>query len=151
LRHDILAETVNQAFGSVDRDVRQNGCISPEISAGVDVIHKDLEQVHMIMGCPAPSSISPDRYPAFLLNAVLGGSMSSRLFQEIREKRGLAYAIHSYLCAYQDAGMLGIYVGTPSLASYATVASQDNFSVFFGFFAGNFAGCFFGAEPISED
>jgi predicted Zn-dependent peptidase len=112
LKHDLLVELVDRAFSSVDRDVQQNGCVPPEISAGVDVIHKDLEQVHMIMGCPAPSSISPDRYPAFLLNAVLGGSMSSRLFQEIREKRGLAYAIHSYLCAYQDAGMLGIYVGT---------------------------------------
>jgi predicted Zn-dependent peptidase len=112
LKHDILVERVNQAFSCVAREVRQNGCPAPEITAGIDVIHKDLEQVHMVMGCSAPSCVSPRRYSSFLLNAVLGGSMSSRLFQEIREKRGLAYAIHSYLSPYQDAGMLGIYVGT---------------------------------------
>jgi predicted Zn-dependent peptidase len=112
LKHDIFVDRVNQAFGCVDRDVRRNGFRSPEISTGIDVIHKDLEQVHVVMGCSAPSCVSPRRYVSFLLNAVLGGSMSSRLFQEIREKRGLAYAIHSYLCPYQDTGMLGIYVGT---------------------------------------
>lgn len=112
LKHDILVELTDKAFRSLGKDVRTDGCHPPEVSAGIDVIHKDLEQVHMIMGCSAPSSISPRRYPCFLLNAVLGGSMSSRLFQEIREKRGLAYAIHSYLCPYQDAGMMGIYAGT---------------------------------------
>jgi predicted Zn-dependent peptidase len=112
LTHDILVEQVNQAFSSVDGKVRQNGISAPEVSAGIAVIEKELEQVHLVMGCPAPSSVSPQRYPSFLLNAVLGGSMSSRLFQEIREKRGLAYAVHSYLSPYQDVGMLGIYVGT---------------------------------------
>jgi len=111
-KHDVLVELVNGAFGSVDRKVRQNGISNPEVSAGIAVIDKELEQVHLVMGCPAPSSVSPQRYPSFLLNAVLGGSMSSRLFQEIREKRGLAYAIHSYLSPYKDVGMLGIYVGT---------------------------------------
>jgi predicted Zn-dependent peptidase len=66
----------------------------------------------MIMGALAPSAISPERYSGFLLNAILGGSMSSRLFQEIREKRGLAYAIHSFVSPYMDAGILGIYAGT---------------------------------------
>jgi predicted Zn-dependent peptidase len=112
LRHDVLAEQVKRAFCCVDRNVRHNGIGDPEISAGIAVIEKELEQVHMVMGCPAPSSVSPRRYPSFLLNAVLGGSMSSRLFQEIREKRGLAYAVHSYLSPYQDVGMLGVYAGT---------------------------------------
>ena len=64
------------------------------------------------MGTLAPSAVSPERYSGFLLNAILGGSMSSRLFQEIREKRGLAYAIHSYISPYMDVGLLGIYAGT---------------------------------------
>jgi predicted Zn-dependent peptidase len=71
-----------------------------------------LEQVHLIVGAPAPSAVNPDRHAAFLLNAILGGSMSSRLFQEIREKRGLAYDIGSYLMPYRDAGMFGVYAGT---------------------------------------
>ena len=66
----------------------------------------------MIMGALAPSAVSPERYSGFLLNAILGGSMSSRLFQEIREKRGIAYAIHSFVSPYMDAGLLGIYAGT---------------------------------------
>ena len=112
LKHDVLTELVSRAFCSVHGHGRRNGSAPPEASAGISVLNKDLEQVHVIVGCPAPHSISPRRYASFLLNAVLGGSMSSRLFQEIREKRGLAYAIHSYLTSYKDTGLLGIYVGT---------------------------------------
>jgi predicted Zn-dependent peptidase len=112
VRHDDLTALVSRSFGCLDRNAHRNGSPPPEISAGVSVLEKDLEQVHLIVGCPAPSCVSPRRYASFLLNAVLGGSMSSRLFQEIREKRGLAYAIHSYLSAYADTGMLGIYAGT---------------------------------------
>ena len=112
LDHDVLVESVKRAFGCLNRNVSGNGIRPPEISAGVSVMEKDLEQVHLVVGCPAPSSTSPRRYASFLLNAVLGGSMSSHLFQEIREKRGLAYSIHSYLSSYADTGMLGIYAGT---------------------------------------
>jgi predicted Zn-dependent peptidase len=76
------------------------------------VIAKELEQVHAILGTLGPAYTAPERYAGFLLNAVLGGSMSSRLFQEIREKRGLAYSIHSYLVSYRDIGKFGVYVGT---------------------------------------
>ncbi len=72
----------------------------PVARPGKAVLRKELEQVHLIIGAPAPSAVSPERHAAFLLNAVLGGSMSSRLFQEIREKRGLAYEICSYLTPY---------------------------------------------------
>ncbi len=72
---------------------------------------KDLEQTHILVGLRGPSSVDPDRYPALLMNVILGGSMSSRLFQEIREKRGLAYAVYSFVSTLQDAGFLGIYAG----------------------------------------
>jgi predicted Zn-dependent peptidase len=71
-----------------------------------------LEQVHLCLGAPACPQAHPDRYACYLLNTVLGGSMSSRLFQNVREKRGLAYSISSGLTAYSDTGALTIYAGT---------------------------------------
>jgi len=65
----------------------------------------------MVIGSPGHTFSDPARYAGFIVNTVLGGSMSSRLFQEVREKRGLAYAIHSYLVSYRDVGMFGVYAG----------------------------------------
>lgn len=115
LKHDVLVNLTDQAFGMLS-----GGAAGVEIGAPVvssrssrtAVLKKDLEQVHMTIGVPAPSAVSPRRHAAMLLNAVLGGSMSSRLFQEVREKRGLAYEIQSYLAPYTNAGLLGVYVGT---------------------------------------
>jgi len=113
-RHDRLVELVRRCFGSLDGSSPCEGTEAPAASPGRAVLRKDLEQVHLIIGSPAPSAVSPERHAGFLLNAVLGGSMSSWLFQEIREKRGLAYAIYSYLTSYRDTGLFGIYVGTGS-------------------------------------
>jgi predicted Zn-dependent peptidase len=85
---------------------------APQSHAGVLSIQKDLEQVHICLGGSAPHLSSQTRFAAAVLNTILGGNMSSRLFQEIREKRGLAYSIYSFLSAYMDTGMLGIYLGT---------------------------------------
>jgi predicted Zn-dependent peptidase len=84
----------------------------PEATAGLFLQEKDLEQVHVLMGSLGPHAADEDRYPAMLVNIVLGGSMSSRLFQEIREKRGLVYSIHSFLVPYSDTGWFGIHFGT---------------------------------------
>jgi predicted Zn-dependent peptidase len=114
LKHDAFVDLVRHSFGSVESlSVGERDEI-PVTSPGKFVLRKDLEQVHLIIGAPAPSAVSPERHAGFLLNAVLGGSMSSWLFQEIREKRGLAYAIYSYLTSYMDTGLFGIYVGTGS-------------------------------------
>jgi predicted Zn-dependent peptidase len=112
LKHGAFVDLVSKSFGPIEGNAVQDACTLPEIAAKVAVIEKDLEQIHMIVGTPAPSAISEKRYASFLMNAVLGGSMSSRLFQEIREKRGLAYAVHSYLTPYMDTGTLSIYAGT---------------------------------------
>ncbi|HYA15794.1 MAG TPA: pitrilysin family protein [Syntrophales bacterium] len=112
LKHDEFADLVNRAFGSISGKSLKTLTNKPVISSKTAVIKKDLEQVHVIIGTVAPSAISPKRYSSFILNAILGGSMSSRLFQEIREKRGLAYAIHSFLNPYSDTGFLGVYAGT---------------------------------------
>jgi len=112
VKHDRLIGLVSRHFESIpalEEDARD---MPPNPSVATSTVNKDLEQIHLIIGCPAPSSTDPRRYASFLMNALLGGSMSSRLFQEIREKRGLVYDIQSYLNAYLDTGMLGIYAGT---------------------------------------
>ena len=72
---------------------------------------KPLEQAHILLGTYGLSVVDADRFGYLLLNVLLGGSMSSRLFQEIREKRGLAYSIYSYMASYSDCGYLAIYLG----------------------------------------
>jgi predicted Zn-dependent peptidase len=73
---------------------------------------KELEQVHLCLAAPAFSQTHPDRYGLYIMNTVLGGSMSSRLFQNVREKRGLVYSISSGVTSYSDAGVLTVYAGT---------------------------------------
>ena len=73
---------------------------------------RDLEQLHLVLGFPGLAYSDPDFYAASVLSTLLGGGMSSRLFQEIREKRGLVYSIYSFTSAYQDGGLFGIYAGT---------------------------------------
>jgi predicted Zn-dependent peptidase len=112
LRHSRFVALVQKSFGSLAGTSFCGPVEVPVAMPGKAVLRKELEQAHLIVGAPAPSAVSPERHAAFLLNTVLGGSMSSRLFQEIREKRGLAYDIGSYLAPYRDAGMFGIYAGT---------------------------------------
>jgi predicted Zn-dependent peptidase len=75
------------------------------------VIKRDIEQVHLAFGLHGSSQTDETRFPSHLLNVILGSSMSSRLFQEIREKRGLAYSVYSFSHSHEDTGMLGIYAG----------------------------------------
>jgi predicted Zn-dependent peptidase len=75
------------------------------------VIDKDTEQVHIILGGAGVSRTDGRRFALGVLNAALGGGMSSRLFQEIREKRGLAYSVYSYTAQYADSGIFGVYAG----------------------------------------
>jgi predicted Zn-dependent peptidase len=80
--------------------------------AGRRFQRKDTEQYHVCLGAPGIARADERRFAASLLDAILGGSASSRLFQEIREKRGMAYAVYSFGSQYTDSGQLGIYVGT---------------------------------------
>ncbi len=76
------------------------------------MVNRATEQAHVVVGVAAPDRSDDDRYALSILNHVLGGGMSSRLFQEIRELRGLAYSVYSYRSAYQDTGALAVYAGT---------------------------------------
>lgn len=77
----------------------------------VSIIPKDLEQVHLTLGMKGTSHVDENRFCCHLLNVILGNSMSSRLFQEIREKRGLAYCVYSFLNSHHDTGIFGVYAG----------------------------------------
>src|SRR5207253_1571077 len=90
--------------------VRKPLCKTPP--PGIRFQRKDTEQYHVCVGGIGISRTDRRRFAASLLDAILGGSASSRLFQEIREKRGMAYAVYSFLSQYTDTGQIGIYLGT---------------------------------------
>ena len=85
--------------------------VSPEHHFFCKVVERDIEQVHLALGMHGSSQAEENRFPSHLLNVILGSSMSSRLFQEVREKRGLAYSVYSFSHSHEDTGMLGIYAG----------------------------------------
>ena len=89
-----------------------NGRRPPEMQGGVLLKKKRLEQVHLCLGLKGVAAGHQDRYALYALNSVLGGSVSSRLFQEVREKRGLVYSIYSFLSGYSDGGMITVYAAT---------------------------------------
>jgi predicted Zn-dependent peptidase len=83
----------------------------PAPGGGVAVISRSTEQVNLVLGVPGVDRTDPRRFALGVLNSALGGGMSSRLFQEVREKRGLAYSVYSYHAQYSDAGLFGVYAG----------------------------------------
>ena len=114
LEHGEILELMGEKLSELPTKPMHNGRKPPKPAPGLHLKRRELEQVHVVMGSKAPSAVAPDRYAAALLNLILGGSMSSRLFQEVREKRGLAYSVYSFLNSYCDAGLLGIYMGVPA-------------------------------------
>ena len=109
--HDYVRKLVEEALAPARHEGSDVVVAAPVCSAVVQVRQKELEQSHVCFGTSALPQHHPDRYAGYVLNTTLGGSMSSRLFQNVREKRGLAYAVFSGLSAYQDAGALSIYAG----------------------------------------
>jgi predicted Zn-dependent peptidase len=105
----MVAERFSDIHGFKDRWRAPN--TTPEFSPGFTYIDKPIEQVNMVMGVPAFSQMSEERYKMSILDNIVGGSMSSRLFQEIREKRGLAYSVGSYTQSYAEGGYFAIYSG----------------------------------------
>jgi predicted Zn-dependent peptidase len=117
LEHGTLEELVSRHFAGLEarpdgKDGRL-GMRQPATACRTVVrSKKNLEQVHLCIGARAYAQDHPDRYACYLLNTVLGGSMSSRLFQNVREKRGLVYTISSGVTSYSDTGLLTVYAGT---------------------------------------
>ena len=113
LQHDEFVEAVSQKFAPLLPGEPVYETQTPLASARILLQNKKaLEQVQLCLGVPAPCITDDNRYATLILNTILGGGMSSRLFQTIREERGLAYAIYSDLSPYSDTGSLCVYAGT---------------------------------------
>ena len=111
LEHDNVQGLLERALDHIPHTGSEAEHTPPVIASTIQIRKKDLEQSHVVFGTPALPQHHPERYAGYALNTTLGGSMSSRLFQNVREKRGLAYAVFSGLSSYQDAGALSIYAG----------------------------------------
>ncbi|MDA8078669.1 MAG: pitrilysin family protein [Nitrospiraceae bacterium] len=106
-----LIGILNKRFGGLRRGSEPQKGGAPDFRQDVRVFTKDLSEAHICIGVPAISQLSEERYAFFLLNTILGAGVSSRLFQEIREKRGLAYSVYSFTSSYVDTGLWGVYAG----------------------------------------
>lgn len=109
---DSLIEAIRQRFSGFSRPGKAAKVASPVFAAGTVAQHKATEQAHLCIALPGFPIGHEDIHSLILLNNILGGSMSSRLFQEIREQRGLAYSVYSYHSAYKETGTFTIYTGT---------------------------------------
>jgi predicted Zn-dependent peptidase len=133
LDHDTVVELVRRAFGPVLR--RDAAPAAPRLAGdqrghqagvGTTLISRGIEQANLVFGCEALARTDERRFALGVLNAAFGGGMSSRLFQEVREKRGLAYSVYSFSGQHADTGMWGIYVGClPSKADEVLAICRD--------------------------
>ncbi|GAC1540605.1 MAG: hypothetical protein NVS2B17_17040 [Candidatus Velthaea sp.] len=112
LDHDEIVALVERAFAGFTGAAVRPLADRPRLTPDVALLHKDTEQAYVMLGMRGLSLRDEDRYALSLLDTVLGGGMSSRLFQEVREKRGLAYSVYSFQQGYRDAGLFGVYAGT---------------------------------------
>ena len=133
LDHDTVVRQAEQAFRHVLDGAAQpaaprlaGAAASPGEGRGVRLVSRGIEQANLVLGCAALSRTDDRRFPLGVLNAALGGGMSSRLFQEVRENRGLAYSVYSFTSQHADAGLWGVYVGClPSKADDVLSICRD--------------------------
>jgi predicted Zn-dependent peptidase len=111
IEHGAVRAALEKAFGSMPSSGARQSMAPPHVVPKVVIRSKDLEQSHICLGASSYPQNHDSRYASYVLNTILGGSMSSRLFQNIREKRGLCYSVFSGINAYRDAGSLTVYAG----------------------------------------
>jgi predicted Zn-dependent peptidase len=133
LEHGQVVEAVRESFGHVlsgggaPAGPRLGGTSEvTQAGTGVRLVSRGIEQANLILGCEGLSRTDDRRFALGVLNAALGGGMSSRLFQEVREKRGLAYSVYSFSSQHADTGIWGVYVGClPSKADEVLAICRD--------------------------
>ncbi|MEC4675658.1 MAG: pitrilysin family protein [Nitrospirota bacterium] len=106
-----IMKTLNRRFGGLRRGSEPKIGDPPVFQYAAKVYHRELSEAHLCVGVPSLPMNSEERYTLFALNTILGAGVSSRLFQEIRENRGLAYSVFSFTSAYRDTGIFGAYAG----------------------------------------
>ena len=122
LEHQGVVDLVSRYYAGLGSSTDELPDVAPQPHSRITLRNKkDLEQVHLCLGVPSYPLPHERRYGCYLLNTVLGGGMSSRLFQNIREKQGLAYAVFSELNPYRDTGCLSVYAGTSAEAALKVV------------------------------
>ncbi len=112
IEHDEALKLIGPAFSKMSGKRHFRPPTTPTVKKASKLKHKKTEQIHICLGTGGPSQLDEERYPFSILDTALGGSMSSRLFQEVREKRGLAYSIYSYNAALKEGGLFVVYAGT---------------------------------------
>jgi len=112
VEHERVVELFSRPLAGLARPGQARDGLAPKLVPQCEVIGKPLEQVHVCLGLPGLPQAHPARYVLAILNDIIGGSMSSRLFQEVREQEGLVYSIYSASLAFTDAGLLFVYAGT---------------------------------------
>jgi len=112
ISHEKVLDKLIKLFGSWTGSLVETPFLQPNHNAETVLIKKDTEQVQICLGVPGLPRENDDTYTLYVLNNILGGGLSSRLFQEIRENQGLAYSIYSYHSSYNDGGLFTIYAGT---------------------------------------
>ncbi|OGP76607.1 MAG: zinc protease [Deltaproteobacteria bacterium RBG_16_49_23] len=112
LCHQNVVDLIEATFGRISRSNHVRERVKPLSISTTHVLKRDLEQVHFCLGTHGLHYNHSLRFGSYVLNTILGGGMSSRLFQEIRENRGLAYSVYSYLPTYIDTGLVVVYAGT---------------------------------------
>jgi predicted Zn-dependent peptidase len=112
LEEDQILDLVRERFSSLSTPPDGIVNLAPKVSPTIQLSEKDLELAHLVVGSEAPPQASHRRHAAYVLNAALGGNLSSRLFQVIREEHALAYSVFSSLSAHHDTGQFSIYAGT---------------------------------------
>lgn len=121
IAHDRLVDLARPAFEAIPAGNPIAVRSIPQPHFNVEIHPKDLEQVHVCLNARGLSSTDPRRYVSSLMNTILGGNMSSRLFQQIREQRGLAYSVYSFVSSFADTGMTGAYAGVDPAHAFETV------------------------------
>jgi len=112
LKHEALVDLIGETFGQLPQSNYERNRLKPHSISTTNIRKRELEQVHFCLGTKGLQYNHSLRFASYLLNTILGGGMSSRLFQEIRENRGLAYSVYSYLPSYIDTGLVVVYAGT---------------------------------------
>lgn len=127
LQHQELVEKVQRLFGTLAGTKKKAAAAAPAFQPVHTIQTKETEQVHICLGTISCPQNSTERYTVHVINNILGGGISSRLFQAIREERGLAYSIYSYQSNYSDAGLFTVYAGTrPGNADQVTGLIMQN-------------------------
>ena len=119
--HRQVVDLVEKLFDSWNGDGGNHDLKPPEVESRVEVVRRDTEQIHLLYGGESINRLDEGRFAEAVLHHILGGGMSSRLFQKVREERGLAYAVHSFSMRFAETGAWGVYVGTTPATAHTVM------------------------------